>query len=152
TSNASIATVSSSGLVSAISAGTATITATSEGKSGTASMTITVPPAPVATVSVTPSPASVITGQSIQLQATLRDAANNVLTGRTISWTSSNVSLASVSSTGLVQGVAAGTVTITATSEGKTETSTVTVSAPAPAPVASVAVSPGSASISTGQS
>jgi uncharacterized protein YjdB len=150
-SSASIATVSSSGLVTGVAAGSATITATSEGKSGTASITVTVPPAPVATVTVTPAPASVTTGQSIQLQATLRDAANNVLTGRTVTWASSNASLASVSSSGLVQGVAAGTVTITATSEGKTGSSTVTVAAPAPAPVASVVVSPSSASVSTGQ-
>ena len=151
-SSTSVATVSSSGLVSGVSAGTATITATSEGKNGTANITVTVPPAPVATVTVTPAPASVTVGQSIQLQATTRDAANNVLTGRTVTWTSSNVSLATVSSTGLVQGVAAGTVTITATSEGKTGSSTVTVSAPAPAPVATVVLSPTSASISTGQS
>jgi uncharacterized protein YjdB len=152
TSDASIATVSASGLVSGVSAGSATITATSEGKSGTATITVTVPPAPVATVTVTPATASVTAGQSVQLQATLRDAANNVLTGRTITWASSNVSLATVSSTGLVQGVAAGTVTITATSEGKTGSSTVTVTAAAPPPVASVTVSPSSATISTGQS
>ena len=152
TSNAAIATVSSSGLVSAVSAGTATITATSEGKSGTASISVTVPPAPVATVTVTPSPASDTVGRTLQLQATLRDSANNVLTGRTITWASSNTSLATVSSTGLVQGVAAGTVTITATSEGKSGSSTVTVVAAPPAPVASVVVSPNSGSISTGQS
>ncbi|HEY2851620.1 MAG TPA: Ig-like domain-containing protein [Gemmatimonadaceae bacterium] len=152
TSSASIATVSSGGLVSGIGAGTATITATSEGKSGTASITVNVPPAPVATVTVSPAPASVTVGQSIQLQATLRDSANNVLMGRTVAWASSNVSLATVSSTGLVQGVAAGTVTVTATSEGKSGSSAVTVAAAAPAPVATVVVSPSSANLSTGQS
>ena len=55
TSQTNVATVDGNGLVSALAAGTATITATSEGRSGTAALTVTVaPPVPVATVSVSP--------------------------------------------------------------------------------------------------
>jgi uncharacterized protein YjdB len=133
TSNASVATVNSgTGLVSGVAVGSATITATSEGKSGTSAVTVVAgTPAPVATVTVTPNPASVAVGATVQLTATLKDANGNTLTGRTVAWTTSNASFATVNaSTGLVTGVAAGSATITATSEGKSGTSAVTVTAP----------------------
>jgi len=144
-SDNTIATVSSSGLVTGVAAGTVTITATSEGKSGTAS--VTVAGAPVATVTVTPATASVQAGQTVPLTATLKDANGNILTGRVVTWSSSNNTAASVNSTGLVTANAAGSATITATSEGKTGTSAITVT---PVPVASVTVTPATASVATG--
>ena len=142
TSNAAAATVSTSGLVTGVAPGTATITATVEGKSATS--TITVTQAPVNTVEVAPSSASVVEFQTQQLTATTKDADGVVLTGRTVTWTTSNPAVATVSTSGLVTAVAPGTATITATSEGKTGTSTITVTA---APVASVTVAPSTASI-----
>lgn len=118
-----IATVSSTGLLTAVSAGTATITATSEGRTGTATVTTAVT-FPVATVTVTPALATLVTGTSQQLTATLRDGAGNALTDRTITWTSSNPAIATVSATGLLTTLTSGTVTITAASEGKSGTST----------------------------
>jgi uncharacterized protein YjdB len=126
TSSEALATVSSSGLVVGQSAGAATITATSEGKAG--SVTLTVTPVPVATVTVTPDDATVSVGASRQLTAAAKDAAGNVLSGRTVAWTSSAASVAAVSATGLVTGVAGGSATITATIEGKQGTARVTVS------------------------
>src|SRR5207248_2333454 len=105
--------------------GTATITAASEGKSGTS--TITVTPVPVASVEVTPATASVQAGQTVQLTATPRDAGGTPLSGRTVTWSSSNTAVATVSNGGLVSGVTPGSATITATSEGKSGTSTITV-------------------------
>ncbi len=125
TNNSSLATVSPTGLVSATNSGNVIITATSEGKSG--STTVTITPAPVATVTVTPNPASVKRGSNLSLSATLRDANGTLLTGRVITWTSSDTSKATVSSSGVVRGVAEGSATITATSEGKSGTSSVTV-------------------------
>src|SRR5437773_589908 len=87
-SNTTVATVSNSGLVSGVTPGTATITATSEGKSGTSSITVT--NVPVASVDVTPPSASVQAGQTVQLTATPRDAGGNPLSGRTVTWSSSN--------------------------------------------------------------
>ncbi|HKC47975.1 MAG TPA: Ig-like domain-containing protein [Gemmatimonadales bacterium] len=145
------ATVNGSGLVSGGAAGTATITATSEGKSGTATITVTASaPPPVATVTVSPATASVAVGATVQLAATTKDANGNVLTGRSITWSSGATGTATVSSGGLVTGVAAGTATITATSEGKSGTATITVTASAPPPVATVTVSPASASVAVG--
>jgi hypothetical protein len=84
-------------------------------------------PAPVATVTVTPAAASIQKGATQQLTVVLKDAGGSVLTGRAIGWTSSNMPAATVSATGLVSGVNAGSATITATSEGRTGTSAVTV-------------------------
>jgi len=134
-SNAAISKVSTSGLVTAVAAGSATITATSETKTGTAAITVSAPaPAPVASVSVSPASSALLVGATVQLSATTRDANNNVLTGRVVTWASANPGIASVSSTGLVTGVGAGSTTITATSETKTGTATENVQAPPPPP------------------
>jgi uncharacterized protein YjdB len=119
------ATVNTSGLVTAAAAGTATITATSETKSGTS--TITVNAVAVASVTVAPTSGSLAAGGTLQLTATTRDANANILSGRTVTWSSSDGTKASVSTTGLVTGVAAGNATITAASEGKSGTSAITV-------------------------
>jgi len=132
-SNGAVATVSGSGQVTAVAAGSATITATSEGRSGTA--VVAVSPVPVASVAVSPSSASVTVGQTVQLSATPRDVNGNPLTGRALTWGSGNGAVATVSGTGLVTGVTAGSVTVTATSEGKSGAATITVtSAPPPPP------------------
>ena len=150
-SNTAVATVTQAGAVTGVSAGSATITATSEGVSANAAVTIQSTVAPVASVAVTPASAALTVGQGTQLQATLRDASGNILTGRTITWTSSNGAVATVSATGYVTTVAAGSATITATSGGVSGSASVSVTAPAPAPVASVAVTPATAALTAGQ-
>ena len=137
-SNGLVVTVSGSGLVTAAAVGSAIITATSEGQTGTSSITVT--NVPVASVAVTPGSATIQVGQTQQLAATLKDASGNTLSGRAVSWTSSNPSVASVSGSGLVTGLAAGSAVITAMSEGKSGTATLTVVAPPPPPGAPGAV------------
>ncbi len=141
-----VATVSATGLVTGVAAGTSTITATSEGKSGTASVTVTA--VPVASVSVSPASSSLVVGQTVQLSVTTKDSAGNVLTGRTITWASNSTTVATVSASGMVTAKAAGSATVTATSEGKSGMASVTVTV---APVATVTVSPASASVAPGQ-
>jgi len=143
-----VATVSSSGLVTGVTAGTAVITATSEGQSGTS--TVTVNPAvaaPVATVTLAPPTATIAPNATTTFTPTLKDASNNTLTGRTITWQSSNTAVATVSSTGVVTGLTEGTSTITATSEGKSGTAAVTVQG---GPVSTVTVTPSSAGVFVG--
>jgi len=89
----------------------------------------TAPVDPVASVAVTPAAATVTLGLSAILQATVKDAAGTPLTGRTITWSSSNPGVAPVASGGVVAGLAGGTATITATCEGKTGTALITVNA-----------------------
>jgi len=126
-SNTALATVNGSGVVTGVAAGgPVTITATSEGQSGTSAVTVSA--VSVASVVVSPSTASVSVGYTVPLTATTKDAGGNVLTGRTVTWTTSNAAIATVSATGVVTGVAAGgPVTITATSEGQSGTAAVTV-------------------------
>ncbi len=87
-------------------------------------------PVPVAAVTVSPATASLQAGAAAQLTAVTTDSAGNPLTGRTVSWTSLDSTVAPVSASGLVKGVATGTTTITATSEGKSGRATISVAAP----------------------
>ena len=61
-------------------------------------------------------------GQTTQANASTKDANGNVLTGRTIVWTTSDPAVASVDGVGTISALKAGTATVTATSEGKTGT------------------------------
>jgi uncharacterized protein YjdB len=124
--------------IAAIAPGTATITATSEGRSGSAILTVTA--VPVQTVSVTLTPSTVTAGGMSSAVAELRDAGGAVLTGRAVSWESSNPEVATVSGSGgsaTIRSVAPGTATITATSEGRSGTARLTVNA---VPVASLSL------------
>ena len=145
-SNTSAATVSATGVVTAVAQGASTITATSEGKSGSAALTVT--NVAVGSVTVQPQGPTILQGTSVQMSAVVRDVNDNIVTDRVVTWSSSNPSQAAVSPTGIVTGLAPGTVTITATSEGKSGSSSVTVRA---LPVGSVTVAPQSASIRTGK-
>jgi hypothetical protein len=129
-SNPGIASVSSSGVVTGVTAGgPVTITASAAGKSGTAAVTVTA--VPVATVTVSAPGTTVGLGSTMQLAAELRGANGTVLTGRMVNWSSSAPGIATVSGTGLVTGVTqGGPVTITASSEGRSGTATVTVVLP----------------------
>ena len=128
TGNAAIATVTAAGVVTGVSVGSTTVIGTSEGKTGSA--TLTVVPPPVATVTVSLNPASVVAGGTSQATFAARDADNNVLTGRVAAWSSSNQAVATVNATtGTIAAVAAGTATITATVEGKTGSAQLTVTA-----------------------
>ena len=143
--NSSVATVSSSGLVTAVAPGQATISASAEGKTGSSTITVTVPP--VASLLVSPSSAELLVGKSVTLAATTLDSDGKTLTGRGISWSSSKSSIATVSSSGVVTGVAIGSAWVVASSEGKKDSASVTVTLP---PVASVSVSPSSVSLDVG--
>jgi hypothetical protein len=123
-----VATVGSTGLVTGLAPGNATIVATSEGVSGTA--VVTVIPPPVATVQVILAAASIPVGSTIQASAILKDVMGHTLGNRTVSWSSSNQAVATVNSAGIVSGVAAGNAVITATSEGISGTAPLTVLVP----------------------
>ncbi len=116
TSNAQVATVTGSGLVTAVNPGTVQVTVAAGG--ATAFLSFQVVPASVASVSVSPVEATIRVGESRALEATLRDAHGNVLTGRTVTWSSSSSAVATVNASGRVQGVAPGNANITATSDG----------------------------------
>src|SRR6266568_4974128 len=78
------------------------------------------PAKPVASVTVSPSTASATVGGTLQLVATMKDSRGFALVGRSVTWATSNVAVASVAGGGLVTGVAPGITTITATSSRMT--------------------------------
>jgi uncharacterized protein YjdB len=148
-SDPSVATVSASGLITPASAGTSTIGVTVDGV-GPATFLLTVTPVAVASVSVTAPDSNLVEGTATQATVVARDAANNILplTGRAIVWTSSATGVATVSASGLIDAVAAGSATIGVTVDGVgPATFLLTVT---PVPVASVSVSAPDSSLTTG--
>ncbi|HEU4631869.1 MAG TPA: Ig-like domain-containing protein [Gemmatimonadaceae bacterium] len=145
--DAQVAAVSPNGLVTAVGAGQATITASAGGQRTT--VTVTVTPIPVATVRVTPATSNMVTGGTLQLEASALSAAGAPLTGRSVGWSTSDASVARVAANGVVTAVAPGSATITATVEGKTATARIQVSTPAAAP-ASITISPAAVTLIAG--
>lgn len=124
-SDPSVATVDASGLVTAVSNGQGTITATSR----TSSVDITVTVAQEVTeVTVAPASASLdAVGQTVTFTAEARDANNNVVTGAATVWLSSNHNIATISSGGVASATGSGTVTITGAVRGVPGTATLAV-------------------------
>jgi M6 family metalloprotease-like protein len=129
-SNTAAATVSSTGLVSAVEPGSATIRAPAMGKFAEATVTVLVPTA--SSVVVTPATMSLALGQAAQLTATVRDATGQILEGETVTWTSGAGATAIVTSTGLLVSNGVGDATITAAAIGVGGSAAVTITAAPP--------------------
>ncbi len=145
TSNAAVATVSTGGAVVPVTEGNAKITVESEGK--TATVDVTVVKSRVKSVTISPpGPQAVVVGGTLQLTAVLRDASGTIITGRQVTWTSSNSAIATVSSTGLVTGKTFGQVQITAECEDGASGIGIQVVLPVPGSAGSASSSEASAS------
>lgn len=118
-SNNSIATVNSTGIVTGIKAGSATITATYNGKKASCKITVVKP-----SFTLNSSAISIYKGYGTSLTATTKP------TDQKVTWSSSNTAIATVSSAGYVKGIKAGTAIITANFKGMKKTVRVTVSNP----------------------
>ena len=127
-SNTSVATVSSKGVVTGKKAGTATITVTTKDGSKTATCKITVK-MPVTGVKLNKKSQTIAVGKTAALKATV--SPSNAIS-KEVTWKSSNTSVATVNSKGVVTGKKAGTATITVTTKsgGKKATFKVTVRVP----------------------
>ena len=129
-SSTAIATVNNTGLVTAVSPGTTTITYTNTNGCIDTEI-VTIQPLPIISGNL-----SVCIANTIQLLASTPAAVTNP-------WTSSNTALATISNTGLVTGVATGTVTITYTdSKGCVDTEIITVKTQPNATIALLSPSP----------
>ena len=124
-SDTSIATVSSSGKVTAVAVGTATITAKAGSK--TATCTVTVKPIEVTSVTLDKTTLSLQTGESTTLTATVNPSN---ATDKTVTWSSSDATIAYIDANGKVTAKRAGSAMITATAGEKTATCAVTVTVP----------------------
>ncbi|MBT8487424.1 MAG: hypothetical protein HKN72_11200 [Gemmatimonadetes bacterium] len=126
-----VATVSSSGLVTGVGEGVTDITATSDGRAGSAEVSVS--PVPVATVELDPpGPVALFTGETAQFTATMKDIDGNVLSDREVTWSTDDEAVASVDTDGLVTGESDGSAEVTATSEGISAMAAVEVSDPGP--------------------
>lgn len=127
-SNPGVATVNAAGVVSAVSLGTTTITASADLDQVSGTAAITVVSQPVASVAITPTGTQIVrVGSFLQLNATARDANNNPIAGKTAVWSSNNPAVATVSAAGLITGVSLGQAVITADIDGRTASTGVQV-------------------------
>lgn len=145
-SDAAVASVSPTGLLTGVTPGAATISATSGGKTGTAQVTVT--NVPVASVAVTPNAPTIQVGKTVALAAQALGGSGQLLSGRTVAWSSGTPAVAQVSSTGVVTGVSSGTAVVFASIDGVLGWANVTV---VQVPVASVTIAPATPSVPVGQ-
>ncbi len=145
-----VATVDGNGLVTAVAPGAASVTATSEGRSGSASITVNAPAPTLARITLTPSTVALQVAQTVSLAAAGFDAAGNPMAGVSFSYSSSNTAIATVTQAGVVTAVANGTAVITVSSGTISATATVTVVQP-PGGGNRITVTPTSASLTVGQ-
>lgn len=123
-SKQSVATVSSTGLVTALAEGTTTITASAGGKSGTCTVTVNKKVVEVSSVTLNKTELPLYVGESESLSVTVKP---DDATYKTVSWSSSDPSIAKVEN-GTVTAVKKGTATITATAGDKSASCSVVVS------------------------
>ena len=147
-SKTSVATVSNSGNVTAVSDGETTITASAGGKSATCKVTVSKRPVDVTSVTLDRTSVNMEIGQTTMLVATVypSDA-----TDKTVSWTSSDASVASVNEYGMVTAVSEGSAVISASAGKESANCLVTVSKKI-IPVTSVTLDRTSVTLEIGQS
>lgn len=126
-SKQSVATITSSGLVTAIAEGMSTVTASAGGKSATCTILVSKGVVDVTSITLNKTELTLIKGQTETLTATVNpvDA-----TDKTVTWTSSDAKVASVGSDGKISAIGGGTAVITAKAGNQQATCTVSVTVP----------------------
>jgi N-acetylneuraminic acid mutarotase len=144
--NITTATISTGGLATGVNTGTTIITATFGTVSGTTNLTVTA--ATLSSINLTPASPVIARGTTQAFTATgmFSDNTTQDLTA-TVTWTSGNNTIATITAAGVATGVNSGTVTITATSGSVSGTASLTVTA---ASLTSIVVTPATPSIARG--
>ena len=139
-------TVDSSGLVTAVAAGTATLNATSGSITGTASITVT--SATLVSLAIAPLNSTMPTGATKQFTATgsFSDSSTQDMTTLVL-WSSSNLSTASINAAGLVNSFTTGNTTIQASLGSAVQSTALTVSTVG---LQSIAITPANPTIAKG--
>lgn len=126
-SNENVVGVDQNGILTAVAAGTATVTAEAADNTGVSAVCQVTVTKPVSAITLDKTSASVLAGKTVAIKATVKpDDAGN----KAVSWTSSDQKIATVTQKGVVKGIKRGTVTITAAAKdgsGKKVTCKVTV-------------------------
>ncbi|MFQ5535885.1 MAG: Ig-like domain-containing protein [Gemmatimonadota bacterium] len=143
-SDSTVASVDSTGLVSAVSSGSATILATGDTVAAAVSVAVTQEPA---TVTVSPDSVTLIPGGTQAFTVSVLDANAVVIASPAVTWTIADTTVATVDATGLVTGVGAGSTDLIATSGSVADTAVVNV---LDVPVDSVDITPDSVAMDPG--
>lgn len=147
-----VATITSSGLASAVDVGLTTVFANFQGLTGTATLVVT--PAVITSIALTPTTPSIAKGTSraFMAVATFSDKSTQDIT-TAATWSSSDTRIATISndsgSNGIAQALAEGSTTVTATYMSQSGSTTLNVT---PATLTSIAVTPTASSIAKGGS
>ena len=125
-SKSSIASVNQEGTVKALSKGTTVIKASAGGKTATCTVTVKAATEPVTSVTLNKTSLTLTIGETQTLKATVNPSN---ATNKSVTWSSDNTSIATVSSSGSVTAKAEGTAIVSVTTDdgGKTATCTITV-------------------------
>ena len=124
-----VASISADGEALGLTLGFTDITAAVEGESATVSLRVW--PQPVAAVEVTPATSSIPQFRKVKYAATFRDKRGKVLTGRTVTWSSSAPAVVSIPPAGdTATANDVGDAVVSATSEGVTGSAPITVEYP----------------------
>lgn len=147
-SKESVATVDQDGLVKSAGAGSATITATVDGKSASYSLTVSF--IKVTSVEVTPPSLTITAGQTRRLQATVSPESASI---QALKWISSNDKAATVDQDGLLTALSAGRTRIYATAiDGSGISGTCEVTVEADQSLKGITLSPTQMELKTGES
>ena len=143
--NTAAAMIGSGGLATGVGTGTTTISAASGSINGSATLTVTAPT--LVSIAVTPANPSIAKGATQQFAATgtYSDNSTQNLTS-SVSWSSTNTAVATISSAGLATAAGTGTATISAASGSISGSTNLSVTAT----LVSIAVTPTNPSISQG--
>lgn len=129
TSDAAIASITPAGVATAVAPGQASIRASVDGVVGSAPLTVL--SLSVSSVEISGGGSALLPGETVRLSAVAKGDAGTVIPGKTFVWSTSNASVAAVSSDGIVLAVAPGTANIGASTDGKSSAVAVTVEASA---------------------
>ncbi|ABN57143.1 MULTISPECIES: Ig-like domain-containing protein [Methanoculleus] len=131
-SNETVGTIDADGVFTALAEGTADVTATAEGVTGEATVTVNgeEPTDPAATrIEITPTTATLAINGTVEFSAIVFDQFDEEMSEVAVEWASSDETVGTVSTEGVFTAHAEGTADVTATAGNATETATVTVSA-----------------------
>jgi len=151
-SHGAVASVNGTGLATAVGVGATAITASANGVTGVAVLSVSLPPGPPLFIIVSPASATLTTiGATQQFTAVAFDAMGVIVPGASFIWSSSNPAVATVAANGVATAVSQGTVSIVATTSGRTGSASLTVAVPI-VPASVTILGPGERFINVGNS
>jgi PGF-pre-PGF domain-containing protein len=147
--NTTVGTIDeSSGIFTALAAGTTTVTGTADGLTGTATVAVDERPA-FAKIAVMPSAATLEVGDDLQFEAVAFDRFGNIVEDAGVTWECSGPCVGEIDCCGVFTALDAGTATITACGDGAEGTATVTVNCNDPV-LSRIAITPSAITLAKG--